>query len=122
MKRILCRLSALLAGVAVASADITIRLSVKAVLNPATGNRQPGVRTGRTWFVDRNCGAISRSGSSQCGPFSGPFAFARDGLNRAQAEDIVLIRAGNYSEPIPMTINQHVTLRASRGNVSIGIP
>jgi len=40
--RPLAALVGLLVG-ASADADITIRLSVKAVLNPATGNRQPGV-------------------------------------------------------------------------------
>jgi hypothetical protein len=43
-----------------------------------------------------------------------------DGVRSAQGDDIVLVRAGNYNEP--MTITNHVTLRASRGNVSIGIP
>ncbi len=43
MKRLLYGLSVLLAGATLATADITVRLSVKAVLNPATGNRQPGV-------------------------------------------------------------------------------
>ena len=43
MKRILFLLGVLLAGVALARADITFRISVKAVLNPATGNRQSGV-------------------------------------------------------------------------------
>jgi hypothetical protein len=76
------------------------------------------VTNGRTRFVDRNCGAISRNGSSECGPFSGPFAFVRDGVNSAQGGDIVLIRGGNYNEP--MTINRSLTLRASRGTVTIG--
>lgn len=38
-----CWLSLWVGLVLTAPADITIRLSVKAVLNPATGNRQPGV-------------------------------------------------------------------------------
>ena len=44
----------------------------------------------------------------------------RDAVNSAQDGDIVLLRAGNYNEP--MTITTYVTLRASRGKVSIGIP
>ena len=48
--------AALLAGAGIASADITIRISVKAVLNPATGNRQPGVSdaTFATTFAGMN--------------------------------------------------------------------
>ena len=78
------------------------------------------VATGRTWFVDRNCGSISRNGSSRCDVFSGPFSGVRDGVNSAQSGDIVLVRAGNYNER--MTINRSVTLRASRGAVVIGTP
>ena len=43
MRNILRLLAAFLLGTGAASADITIRLDVKAVLNPATGARQPGV-------------------------------------------------------------------------------
>lgn len=43
MKTILYLCTALLAGALSAAADITIRLDVKVVLNPATGARQPGV-------------------------------------------------------------------------------
>jgi hypothetical protein len=43
MKKTISILSVLLAGVALVSADITVRISVKAILNPATGNRQSGV-------------------------------------------------------------------------------
>jgi hypothetical protein len=78
------------------------------------------VATGRTWFVDRNCGSISRNGSSRCDVFSGPFGLVRDGLNSAASGDIVLIRAGNYNERT--VFNRPATLRASRGSVSIGIP
>jgi hypothetical protein len=78
------------------------------------------VATGRTWFVDRNCGSIIRNGSSRCDAFSGPFGLVRDGVNSAQSGDIVLIRAGNYNERT--TFNRAVTLRASRGAVAIGIP
>jgi len=78
------------------------------------------VATGRTWFVDRNCGSIIRNGSSRCDAFSGPFGLVRDGVNSAQSGDIVLIRAGNYNERT--TFNGPATLRASRGVVSIGIP
>lgn len=43
MKNIVSILSVLFTGAAMASADITVRISVKAILNPATGNRQSGV-------------------------------------------------------------------------------
>src|SRR3954451_12002016 len=43
MKHIYSGLAVLFTGIAFASADVTVRISVKAVLNPATGNRQPGV-------------------------------------------------------------------------------
>jgi hypothetical protein len=78
------------------------------------------VTTGRTWFVDRNCGSIFRNGSSRCDAFSGPFSLVRDGLNSASSGDIVLIRAGNYNER--QTFNRPATLRASRGAVVIGRP
>jgi hypothetical protein len=78
------------------------------------------VTTGRTWFVDRNCGSIIRNGSSRCNAFSGPFGLVRDGLNSASSGDIVLIRAGNYNER--QTFNRPATLRASRGAVVIGRP
>jgi hypothetical protein len=80
-----------------------------------------GFCSGRTWCVDRNAGGcIVHDGNTLCMLGSGPFTVVRDGVNSAQAGDIVLIRAGNYNEA--MTINKPVTLRASRGNVSIGIP
>jgi hypothetical protein len=79
-----------------------------------------GFCSGRTWVVDRNSGCLYHDGNSLCLLFGGPFTVVRDGVNSAQSGDIVLIRAGNYNEP--MTISRPLTLRASRGNVSIGIP
>lgn len=78
------------------------------------------VASGRTWFVDRNCGSIIRNGSSRCDAFSGPFGLVRDGLNNASSGDIVLIRAGNYNERT--TFSRPATLRASRGAVVLGRP
>ncbi len=87
-------------------------------------NERRNVTSGRTWFVNFSIpdDCAFRNGNSVCTPFlfGGPFKVVRDGINNAQSGDIVLIRAGNYNEP--MTINRSVTLRASRGNVSIGIP
>lgn len=87
----------------------------------ALGDRA-GVCSARTWFVDRNGGGVFHDGSRECGLFSGSFSFVRDGVTSAQSGEIVIIRTGNYNELLPMTINKHVTLRASGGNVSIGIP
>ena len=76
------------------------------------------VCTGRTWFVDRNCGAIVHNGGSHCNVFGAPFNTVGDGVNNAQGGDIVMIRAGSYNEP--MTINKAITLRSTRGQATIG--
>lgn len=79
-----------------------------------------GVCTGRTWLVDRNNGCLFHDGSMSCSFFSGAYSVVRDGVSSAQSGDIVLIRRGNYNEP--MTINKAVTLRATRGSATIGLP
>jgi len=76
--------------------------------------------TGRTRFVDRNCGTILSDGSSGCGLFSGPYRTVGGGVSAANNGDIVLIRPGTYAEP--GTINKAVTLRATRGPATIGLP
>jgi hypothetical protein len=77
--------------------------------------------TGLTWFVDRNNACTGRTGSSACTNGSqGPFQTVTTGVNNASAGDIVLIRRGNYNEP--MTITKAVTLRATRGDAIIGKP
>jgi hypothetical protein len=86
--------------------------------NASAGRR--GFCTGRTWFVDRNCGTIISDGSSGCGIFSGPYRTVGGGVGTANNGDIVLIRPGTYVEP--MTINKAVTLRATRGSATIGQP
>jgi len=70
--------------------------------------------------VDRNCGAIFPDGSSGCGLFSGPHRTVGSGVSAANNGDIVLIRPGTYNEP--GTINKAVTLRATRGPATIGLP
>jgi len=76
-----------------------------------------GEVTGLTWFVDA---------ANTSPPFNGystaPYTTVLSGLQHAYAGggDIVLIRAGNYAETL--TINQPVTLRASRGVARIGPP
>ena len=79
-----------------------------------------GVCTGRTRFVDRNCGTIISDGSSGCGIFSGPYRTVGGGVGAANNGDIVMIRPGTYVEP--MTINKAVTLRSTRGWATIGNP
>jgi hypothetical protein len=82
---------------------------------------QSNIVTGYTWFVDRANTCTQRSGSSACtNGTGGPFQTVTGGINNANSGDIVLVRLGNYNEP--MTITKAVTLRATRGNAIIGIP
>ena len=68
-----------------------------------------------TRFVDLNGIGVVQLGSSAF-----PFLNMTDGVNNANPGDIVLIRAGNYNEPIRIT--KPVTLRASRGVARLGVP
>ena len=85
-----------------------------------SNNARFNVASGRTRFVDRTCAAIFPDGSSGCGLFSGPYGTVGGGVGGANAGDIVLIRPGTYVEP--GTINKAVTLRATRGPATIGLP
>jgi hypothetical protein len=87
----------------------------------SNGSRN-NLTTGFTWFVDRDNTCTARNGSSACAPngTGGPFQTVTTGVNNAAAGDIVLIRPGNYNEP--MTINKAVTLRATRGDALVGKP
>ncbi len=80
------------------------------------------VATGRTWFVDRQNGCLQPAGGSGCTSFGfgGPLLSVASGINAAAPGDIVLIRPGNYNEQ--PTIYKRVTLRATRGSVTIGKP
>jgi hypothetical protein len=82
---------------------------------------RPGVRTGRTRFVDRDCSPIVPNGSSICTAI-GPYPTVAGGINASTANgaDIVMVRPGNYNEP--MTITKPLTMRATRGNAVIGKP
>jgi hypothetical protein len=51
-------------------------------------------------------------------PFGGPRKTFHEGLDQANPGDIVLVRPGNYDEP--QRITKAVTIRATRGNVSLG--
>ena len=79
-----------------------------------------GFCTGRTWFVDRNCSAIFPNGSPSCNFITGPYGTVGGGISAANNGDIVMIRPGTYVEP--GTITKPVTLRATRGWVTIGRP
>lgn len=76
-----------------------------------------GEVSGFTYFVQRSM-PVTR-------PYSGlstdPYPNLAGGIAAANPNggDIVLLRAGNYDEP--MTITKPLTLRASRGNVNIGL-
>ncbi len=77
--------------------------------------------TGFTRFVDLANGCLAPNGSSACGfILGGPYPKVANGISSASPGDIVLIRPGHYNEP--MTINQAVTLRATRGDALIGKP
>lgn len=72
------------------------------------------VASGQTRFVDRsNAGA-------QNGSWGAPFRTLGLGVSSASSNDIVLIRPGRYNEP--GTYTRPMTLRATRGPVTIGIP
>jgi len=83
---------------------------------------RPGVRTGRTRFVDLDCSSLAPSGNSICSVIGGPYHSVTAGVNAANASgaDIVLIRGGNYNEP--QTLTKPVTFRATRGNAIVGKP
>lgn len=72
------------------------------------------VATGGTWFVAAT-GNDSNSGSSIA-----RLRTVAKGILLASAGDIILLRAGNYNEP--MMITKPVTLRATRGNATVGRP
>lgn len=82
---------------------------------------RPGVRTGRTRFVDRACSPVVPNGNSICSVV-GPYPTVATGVTAAAANgsDIVLVRAGSYNEP--MTVTKPLTFRATRGSAVIGKP
>lgn len=81
----------------------------------ASNGTRIAVATGLTRFVDLNGVVILQLGTSYL-----PFVSVANGLGAAGNSDIVLIRPGNYDEQ--MVIDQHVCLRATRGNAVIGTP
>lgn len=73
------------------------------------------VATGRTRFVANDGNDLTGDGSSK-----NRYNKLAKGLAEAIPGDIVLLTSGKYNEP--QTINKPVTLRATRGPVSIGTP
>jgi hypothetical protein len=82
----------------------------------ANGSRAH-VTTGRTRFVS-TFGFIWGAGDAT----SPSLPSVRDGINAANPGDIVMICKGSYPEPqlLHQPITKAVTLRASRGPVTIG--
>jgi hypothetical protein len=85
------------------------------VMTDASNGGRFSVATGRTTFVDRNGNA-----GSQIGDSGQPFVTVLGGITAATNGDIVLIRPGNYNEA--GTYTKPITLRATRGPVTIGTP
>ena len=82
----------------------------------SANNDRPAVRTGRTRFV-----AITGNDSTGDGSSGNRYRTLAKGVAVVNSSsDIVLLRAGNYNEP--MTITNALTLRATRGNATIGLP
>jgi nitrous oxidase accessory protein NosD len=81
------------------------------------------IMSGKTLFVDSTTPAcVARDGFSECFGVNvgGPLLTVAQGITRASAGDIVLIRPGHYNEP--MTITKALTFRATRGNALVGTP
>lgn len=77
-----------------------------------SNTRRRNVATGLTWFVATD-GSDANSGKASYSRFQTVTkAFAV-----AHPRDMVLLRAGTYTAP--QTINQPITIRASRGNVKL---
>ena len=88
-----------------------------------TRTNRMNIMNGKTLFVDNTTPACAaRDGFSECfgTGVGGPFLTIVQGITRASAGDIVLIRRGHYNEP--MTITKAVALRATRGDALIGKP
>jgi hypothetical protein len=82
---------------------------------------RPNEVSGLTRFVDLNNSCLAPNGSSAClAGAGGPFPTIANGIDRANAGDIVLIRPGHYNEP--MTLTKAVIFRATRGDALIGKP
>jgi len=87
-----------------------------------------GVRSsiadGRTWFVDRDNTSVFPAGNSKpvfvVSLIGGPFPTVWQGVAVAQANDIVLIRPGTYTDTT--RFDKAMTLRATRGNAELRTP
>ena len=99
--------------------DRLTTLQLDAMTDSANSSRN-NVASGRTKFVDRDCSVLFPDGSSFCEGLVGPYRTVGAGVSGAANGSIVLIRSGTYIEP--GTINKPLTLRATRGSVTIGNP
>jgi hypothetical protein len=84
-------------------------------MTDSSNGARNNVCSGFTQFVDHNGVIFFQFGSSVF-----PYVTVANGINNANAGDIVLMRPGTYNEP--MTITRQVTLRATRGNARLGPP
>lgn len=76
------------------------------------------VCSGRTWFV-ANDGLDSSTGDNA----GSPFATLQRGLSSVGgADDVILLRAGNYLAPVGGAISTPCTVSATRGTISIFKP
>ena len=80
----------------------------------ANGDRN-AVATGHTRFV-----ATSGNDTTGNGTSTARYRTLAKGVSVANSGDIVLLRAGSYSET--STITKALTLRATRGTAVIGLP
>ncbi len=71
------------------------------------------IATGRTQFVATTGNDTSGTGASDF-----PYRTLARGVAQANSGEIVLLRGGSYNEP--QIITKNVTLRASRGGVTVG--
>lgn len=76
------------------------------------------VCSGRTWFL-ANDGSDGASGKSAAAPFA---TLPRGLSSVASADDIILLRAGNYTAPVDGTLSLPCTLSATRGSALITKP
>lgn len=71
------------------------------------------ITNGKTWFVDWTSQVPLPDGSS-----TAPLPTLAEGLDAAEHDDVILLRAGRYAEQL--TIARPLLLTASRGNAVIG--
>lgn len=82
----------------------------------ANGARRPVVN-GNTWFVVGGAFDLFNSGAEA----SSPFATIQRALDASpDSDDVILLREGSHAAPAGRVISDPCTLRATRGNATIG--